>query len=781
MNVMKSLAGIRSLQRKIAIIAGLCLAVTVILLVSISSISAINSHNYVGSEVGGIVSSQAKDTLRNRAAVEAHAIKGELNVAFDAARTIGQSFSVLADGGGGSTATGQRRVQFNALLRHVLEQNPGFNGTYSAWEPNALDGADAASANNRGMGSDGTGRYLPYWTRSANGSVAIQPLVEYDSAERHPNGLVKGGWYLGPKANNEESILGPLPYTVQGKRVFLATMSVPIIVHGKFAGVAGADYDLDFLQKLALKTNGSLFSGKGAVLIVSDTGLIAANSADPQSIGKPAVSANAHWAQLAEIVKAGDAKVIDDPKQANIDVYSPINLGRSKTPWSVVISVPRNLVLAQADKLGSELSTRSVSSIVWQIAIGLGVAVAAIFAISYAAGGIARPIRECADFANGIAREQLDQTLKIQQADEVGTLAEALRKMQGDIKTNIARRAEDHSKSMLVVETLVKNLGGLSRGDLTVDIDIAFAPEFDELKNNFNSALSSLRELIGTVGETTASIRTGSSEIAQASEDLARRTESNAASLEETSAALVQIDGRLRATATASGQTVLRADQAIATVEGGRTTAEQAMGAMGRVSSSAEGIDSVIEGLDKIAFQTRVLAMNAAIEAGLAGDAGRGFAVVADLVSALAMRAEEEAKRARDQLTVTQTDIVTAVQAVEKVDAALANITGDVDAVHKLLGLMAEDSNVQSSAITEISAAIAAMDQSTQQNAAMVEETSAAARNLSTEVVALAQQAAMFTVDKPLTGASALNGRPNGASRPAATRSAQERAMQTSH
>jgi len=304
------------------------------------------------------------------------------------------------------------------------------------------------------------------------------------------------------------------------------------------------------------------------------------------------------------------------------------------------------------------------------------------------------------------------------------------------------------NEQTLVVDTMIASLSSLAAGDLTSDITADFPGVYAPLKANFNSAVASLRELIGSVTECTSSIGTGSTEIAAASEDLARRTEANAANLEETSAAVTQMDERLKATAVAASQTVTRADGAIATVASGRSVADEAMQAMSRVSESAKGIDDVIEGLDKIAFQTRVLAMNAAVEAGRAGDAGRGFAVVADLVSALAMRAEEEAKRARDQLSVTQADIGTAVQAVQKVDGALADISTGVGEVHQLLGRIATDNQAQSTAVTQISAAIGTMDQSTQQNAAMVEQTSAAARNLTSEVAALSDRAARFTIGK---------------------------------
>ena len=331
--------------------------------------------------------------------------------------------------------------------------------------------------------------------------------------------------------------------------------------------------------------------------------------------------------------------------------------------------------------------------------------------------------------------------------DELGEVANAVEMFRQAAVARAESDARGAAEQQVITTSLRDGLTNLAKGDLTTRVTADFPPAYAALKVNFNEALDALRALIGAVSDGAASISTGSGEIAQASEDLARRTEGNAASLEETSASLAQIDGRLKATATAAARTVERADQAITTVSGGRTVAEHAVQAMGRVSESAKGIDGVIEGLDKIAFQTRVLAMNAAVEAGRAGDAGRGFAVVADLVSALAIRAEEEAKRARDQLTATQADIITAVEAVQKVDGALADISDDVSEVHELLGTMASDNLAQSAAVTQIAVAVSTMDQSTQQNAAMVEETSAAARNLTSEVQALTEQAARFRIE----------------------------------
>ncbi|WP_182911839.1 methyl-accepting chemotaxis protein [Sphingomonas cavernae] len=459
---------------------------------------------------------------------------------------------------------------------------------------------------------------------------------------------------------------------------------------------------------------------------------------------------------VAEAVRFGLANRNDEALRALSEA------DRQLADLSKAYADVNNERIAKGDKQTDELAAHADAMAFWMLMISiLGVVGGVAVAILSARAAIAAPLGRLQETMRGLAdgNNHIDVP-GTDRGDEVGSMAKAVlvfRDAAVAQEKAAAEKAKADADQKFVVETVSEKLGSVAEGDLTAEIKVEFPDSYAELRSNFNAALVNLRNLIGAVAESAQTLRSGSSEIAQASEDLARRTESNAASLEETSAALVQIDGRIKATAEAAGRTVTRADEATATVSGGRSIADDAVQAMGRVRESAKGIDEVIEGVDKIAFQTRVLAMNAAVEAGRAGDAGRGFAVVADLVSALAMRAEEEAQRARDQLTVTQTDIVAAVDAVQKIDGALTEIATGVGEVHELLGGMASDNQAQASAITQISVAITTMDQSTQQNAAMVEETSAAARNLHVESETLADKAGQFRIGdgKPAARAAA--------------------------
>ncbi len=358
------------------------------------------------------------------------------------------------------------------------------------------------------------------------------------------------------------------------------------------------------------------------------------------------------------------------------------------------------------------------------------------------------PIVTLSTATSALARGESVAVPYVDRTDELGSIAVAVESFRCASKARTEADAAAATEHRIVNDALANVLQTMARGDLTQKANIEFPPSYREVGNNLNSAVDTLRAMIQTVVDTASDIQVDARNIATASDDMARRTESNAASLEETSAALLQIDNRLRSASDASADTVACADSALSTVASGRSIAVDAVEAMSRVATSAKGTDAVIEGLDKIAFQTRVLAMNAAVEAGRAGDAGRGFAVVADLVSALAQRAEEEAKSARDQLTTTQVEIVTAVSAVEQVDRSLEDIARNMGNVHTLLSGMVTDNHAQSLAVSEISAAVNSMDLTTQQNAGMVAETSAAANTLSARIQTMVEQAAAFKFDR---------------------------------
>ena len=158
----------------------------------------------------------------------------------------------------------------NDILLHVLENNPKYLGAYSAWEPNAPDGRDSEFAGDSKGGYDATGRFIPYWNRDDNGKIARQALADYESTEVNTNGVGKGAWYQGPRAMGKEIVLDPLPYIIQGKQDWLATVNAPIKDGNKFLGVAGTDLRLGFLQDLAREVNKNLYGGQGDVRIISN-------------------------------------------------------------------------------------------------------------------------------------------------------------------------------------------------------------------------------------------------------------------------------------------------------------------------------------------------------------------------------------------------------------------------------------------------------------------------------------------------------------------------------
>lgn len=397
-----------------------------------------------------------------------------------------------------------------------------------------------------------------------------------------------------------------------------------------------------------------------------------------------------------------------------------------------------------------ERSSRSLGGSLWLLA-GLGLVLAGTIS-AFAWWLIVRvmtPLSQIAQGTAALSRGQRQQLPCQDRSDELGDIAQAVARFDAAARDRAEMDAAHLAEQQRVGDALGIALSAMEQGDLRHRIDAPFPGTYEPIRLSFNRAASALSTMLRAAIQSARNIGTGSGEIATASEDLARRTEATAHALQETSAAIQLIENRLKTSSHSAEATKDRAEQAGAAVDAGRSTAQNAAAAMRNVSERADAIDTVVEGLDKIAFQTRVLAMNAAVEAGRAGESGRGFAVVADLVSALALRAEEEAKRGRQLINETQVDVALAASEVDTVDTALAAIVENFDGVQALVGALREDNRSQASAISDITRSVVAMETATQQNAAMVEQTSAAARSLDREAGTLLRNSNAFQVDEP--------------------------------
>ncbi len=311
---------------------------------------------------------------------------------------------------------------------------------------------------------------------------------------------------------------------------------------------------------------------------------------------------------------------------------------------------------------------------------------------------------------------------------------------------NEEERATRAREQQQVVEALAGGLKNLAAGNLLNGISEAFPSEYEALRVDFNRAVDALQSALGSIADSAQTVRNGTSEIMRASDDLSKRTEQNAASLEETAAALNELTETVRQTA----EGARKADQ---TVTSTRSDAEksgeivrEAITAMEQIEKSSSQIGQIIGVIDEIAFQTNLLALNAGVEAARAGDAGRGFAVVAQEVRALAQRSAEAAKEIKALISTSASHVDNGVTLVGHTRDALLRIVSAFGGISQLVGAMAASAEAQSTGIAQINVAIGQMDQSTQQNAAMVEQSTAAAVSLSREAEAMAELVGRFEV-----------------------------------
>jgi methyl-accepting chemotaxis protein len=411
------------------------------------------------------------------------------------------------------------------------------------------------------------------------------------------------------------------------------------------------------------------------------------------------------------------------------------------------------------------------------VALGLG------FGLWVAVGKISRPLNGLSDRMRRLAGGDLQIVVEGQdRGDEVGGMAQAVQVFkenglkakaleaeaerlrvaaEDERRVNETARAVAAREQASAIERIGSGLSKLSSGDLTYRLTEAFAEDYAKLREDFNATVETLQTTMKEISGNSAGIRSGASEITVASDDLSRRTEQQAASLEETAAALEQITATVRKTA--EGATHARAVVAAAKqdAETGGEVVGKAITAMNAIQTSSQGITQIIGVIDEIAFQTNLLALNAGVEAARAGDAGRGFAVVAQEVRALAQRSAEAAKEIKTLISSSTSQVSAGVDLVAQTGKALERIVTQVAQINTVVGEIAASAQEQSSGLHQVNVAVNQMDQVTQQNAAMVEESTAASHALAREADELTRLMARFQVGGE-AGASPVAARAGG-------------------
>ncbi|MDO6964309.1 methyl-accepting chemotaxis protein [Rhizobium alvei] len=388
---------------------------------------------------------------------------------------------------------------------------------------------------------------------------------------------------------------------------------------------------------------------------------------------------------------------------------------------------------------------------------------------------VVRPLRRTLNIVEQHAREEAADALEATDArDEIGRLIRAIiqcldnharkaredeearrlvaEQQRQDDQKRYAAEAQRASQVEFAVTHIGEGLGNLSRGNLAYEIAPPFMPELEPLRKAFNDSMRGLRDTMQTVASTVVTLTNGVSELRVGADDLAERTQRQAASLEEASAALTEVEATL-------DETNLRMRTVTSMTNDARTSAEtsgkitsETVDAMARIQTSSGQIVQIISVIDEIAFQTNLLALNAGVEAARAGESGKGFAVVAQEVRELAQRSASAAREIKTLIQNSVQAIEKGVDLVQNSGRTMDEIRSHILAIDKEIMTIGEGSRQQAGAISEISSAVRQMDQLTQRNAAMVEESNAATHSIANESQYLSDQIGRFQLSGTATG-----------------------------